>query len=144
MGGKLLGCPSVLQFVYSGPGGSPPHTVAEPLLRRTRMDYTWEELHKTPVKRLREIAEDLGDHDELHGFSTMHKEDLVPALCHVLGIEDHAHHEVVGVNKAAIKKRIRALKVKRDEAIAAGDSVQLKRVRRKIHRLKRRIHKATV
>jgi len=108
------------------------------------MEYTWEELHKTPVKKLREIAEGLGDQDELHGYSTMHKEELVPALCHVLGIEDHAHHEVVGVNKAAIKKRIRALKVERDEAIAAGDSVQLKRVRRKIHRLKRRIHKATV
>jgi hypothetical protein len=108
------------------------------------MDYTWEELHKTPVKRLREIAEELGEHEELHGYLTMHKEELVPALCHVLGIEDHAHHEVVGINKAAIKKRIRALKEKRDEALAAGDSVELKRVRRKIHRLKREIHKATV
>lgn len=108
------------------------------------MGYTWEELHKTPVKKLREIAEGLGDHEELHGYSTMHKEDLVPALCHVLGIEDHAHHEVVGINKAAIKKRIRALKKERDEALAAGDSVELKRVRRKIHRLKRKIHKATV
>jgi hypothetical protein len=108
------------------------------------MDYTWEELHKTPVKRLREIAEELGEREELHGYLTMHKEELVPALCHVLGIEDHAHHEVVGINKAAIKKRIRALKEKRDEALAAGDSVELKRVRRKIHRLKREIHKATV
>lgn len=108
------------------------------------MDYTWEELHKTPVKKLREIAEELGEHEELHGYSTMHKEELVPALCHALGIEDHAHHEVVGINKAAIKKRIRALKKERDEALAAGDSVELKRVRRKIHRLKRKIHKATV
>ena len=108
------------------------------------MTHTWEELHKMPVKKLREIAEELGDHDELHGYSTMHKEKLVPALCHVLGIEDHAHHEVVGIDKAAIKGKIRELKVARDEALAAGDSVQLKRVRRKIHRLKRRLHKATV
>ena len=108
------------------------------------MAHTWEELHKTPVKKLRQIAEELGDHDELHGYSTMHKEDLVPALCHVLGIEDHAHHEVVGVDKAAIKARIRELKVQRDEALAARDSVQLKRARRKIHRLKRKLHKATV
>jgi len=108
------------------------------------MAHTWEELHKTPVKKLRQIAEELGDHDELHGFSTMHKEDLVPALCHVLGIEDHAHHEVVGVDKAAIKARIKELKVQRDEALAARDSVQLKRTRRKIHRLKRELHKATV
>ena len=108
------------------------------------MDYTWEQLHKMPAKKLREIAEGLGDHDELHGYSTMHKENLVPALCHVLGIEDHAHHEVVGIDKASIKAKIRDLKVQRDEALAAGDSVQLKRVRRKIHRLKRKLHKATV
>jgi len=97
------------------------------------MSYTWEELHKTPVKRLREIAEELGEHEE-----------LVPALCHVLGIEDHAHREIVGVNKSAIKARIRVLKARRDEALAAGDPVQLKRIRRKIHRLKRKLHKATV
>jgi hypothetical protein len=108
------------------------------------MTYTWEELHKTPVKKLREIAEGLGDQDELHGYLTMHKEDLVPALCHVLGIEDHAHHEVVGVDKSAIKARIRELKAQRDEALAAGDAVQAKRTRRKIHRLKRTLHKATV
>ena len=108
------------------------------------MSHTWEELHKMQVKKLREIAEELGDHEELHGYSTMHKEKLVPALCHVLGIEDHAHHEVVGIDKAAIKGKIRELKVARDEALAAGDSVQLKRVRRKIHRLKRKLHKATV
>ena len=92
------------------------------------MAYTWEELHKTPVKKLREIAEELGDQDELHGYSTMHKELLVPALCHVLGIEDHAHHEVVGVDKSTIKARIKELKVERDEALAAGDRVQLKRI----------------
>ena len=108
------------------------------------MEHTWEELHKTPVKKLRQIAEELGDHDELHGYSTMHKEELVPALCHVLGIEDHAHHEVVGIDKAAIKARIRELKVERQAALEAGDSVGLKRARRKIHRLKRQLHKATV
>jgi hypothetical protein len=108
------------------------------------MDYTWEDLHKMPVKKLREIAEELGDHEELHGFLTMHKEHLVPALCHALGIEDHAHHEVVGVDKAAIKSEIRSLKVKRDEALEAKDSVELKRIRRKIHKLKRTLHRATV
>lgn len=108
------------------------------------MAYTWEELRKTPVKKLREIAEELGEHDELHGYSTMHKESLVPALCHVLGIEDHAHHEIVGVDKTVIKARIRELKAQRDEALAAGDPVRLKRIRRKIHRMKRELRKATV
>ena len=108
------------------------------------MAHTWEELHKMPVKRLREIAEELGDHEELHGYLTMHKDSLVPALCHVLGIEDHAHHEVVGIDKATVKAQIRELKVQRDEALAAKDSVELKRIRRRIHRLKRKLHKATV
>jgi len=108
------------------------------------VEYTWEELHKMTVKKLREIAEEQGDHTELHGFLTMHKESLVPALCHVLGIEDHVHHEVVGIDKTAVKAQIRALKVERDAALDAKDSVELKRVRRKIHRLKRKLHKATV
>jgi hypothetical protein len=108
------------------------------------MTHTWEELHKMPVKKLREIAEGLGESEELHGYLTMHKENLVPALCHVLGIEDHAHHEVVGVDKASIKVRIRELKVQRDAALEARDAVELKRVRRKIHRLKRKLHQARV
>ena len=89
------------------------------------MAYTWEELHKMTVKKLREIAEEQGDHTELHGFLTM-------------------HHEVVGIDKTAVKAQIRALKVERDAALDAKDSVELKRVRRKIHRLKRKLHKATV
>jgi hypothetical protein len=108
------------------------------------MDYTWDDLRKMPVKKLREIAEELGDHEELHGFLTMHKEQLVPALCHVLGVEDHAHHEIIGVDKASIKAQIRELKLQRDEVLAAKDPVELKRIRRKIHRLKRKLHKATV
>ncbi len=107
------------------------------------MAHTWEELRKMTVVRLREIASEM-EHEELHGYRTMHKEQLLPALCHALGIEDHAHHEVVGLNKARVKARIRELKTQRDAALAARDSVQLKRIRRKIHRLKRRIHGATV
>jgi len=52
--------------------------------------------------------------------------------------------DVVGVDKASIKSRIRELKQKREEALNAHDHAQLKVVRRTIHRLKRQIHKATV
>ncbi len=107
------------------------------------MSHTFEELKHTRVVDLREIAKDI-DHSALRGYSTMHKDELVKALCEALGIESHAHHEVVGINKARVKKRIRALKAERDAALEAKDRVQLKRIRRKIHRLKRRIHKATV
>jgi hypothetical protein len=107
------------------------------------MPYTWEELHHQTVVQLREIAEGI-EHDGLHGYSTMHKEELIPALCEALGIESHAHHEVVGIDKAAIKSEIRELKVQRDEALATGDKVALKRVRRRIHRLKGELRRHTI
>jgi hypothetical protein len=50
----------------------------------------------------------------------------------------------VGIDKASIKSRIKELKGRRTSAIAAHDHAQLKAVRRRIHRLKRQIHKATV
>jgi hypothetical protein len=62
----------------------------------------------------------------------------------VLGIEMHEHHDVVGLNKAEIKAQIKELKGARDKALADHDHAELKIVRRKIHNLKRQIHKATV
>ncbi|MEE8522378.1 MAG: hypothetical protein V3T72_00480 [Thermoanaerobaculia bacterium] len=107
------------------------------------MSHTYEELKHTRVVDLREIAKGL-EHEAVKGYSTMHKDELVQALCTALEIEAHAHHEVVGIDKASVKARIRALKAQRDEALEAKDRVTLKRIRRKIHRLKRRIHRATV
>ena len=107
------------------------------------MAYTYEELSNKTVAQLREIATGI-DHDAVRGYTTMHKEDLLRGLCDALGIEAHEHHDVVGVNKTRIKRRIRALKKQRDAALAAHDSAELKSVRRQIHRLKRRIRKATV
>ena len=107
------------------------------------MPHTWEEIHKMTVVQLREIAHEI-EHDALHGFSTMHKEELIPALCEALGIEAHAHHEVVGLDKASVKAEIRKLKVKRDEAFAAGDHTEVKRVRRRMHRLKGKLRRATI
>ena len=62
----------------------------------------------------------------------------------VLGVEAHAHHEVVGIDKASVKAQIKALKGDRDTALEAKDPKQLKQIRRKIHRLKRQLHKAMV
>jgi hypothetical protein len=73
----------------------------------------------------------------------MNKEHLVGALAKALGIQ-HTHHDVVGIDKSSIKARIRQLKTQRTAAVQAHDHAQLKVVRRTIHRLKRRIHKATV
>ena len=106
------------------------------------MAYTYEQLKHMTVAQLREIAK--GDEKEVvQGYTQLNKEHLVAALAKALGIQ-HEHHDVVGVDKAAIKSRIRELKQKREAAIAAHDHAELKVVRRTIHRLKRRIHKATV
>ncbi len=106
------------------------------------MDYTYEQLKHKTVAELREIAKGI-ESEAVQGYTQLNKEHLVVAISKALGIK-HEHHDVVGVDKASIKSRIRELKQKRDEALSAHDHDQLKIVRRTIHRLKRQIHKATV
>ena len=107
------------------------------------MAHTYEELKHKTVAELREMAKGIEQHEAVQGYTQMNKEHLLVALSKALGIQ-HEHHDVVGVDKAAIKARIRQLKAKREAALAAHDHAQLKTVRRNIHRLKRQIHKATV
>ena len=106
------------------------------------MAYTYEELRHKTLADLRDIAKDM-EHDAIQGYTQMNKEHLVGALAKALGIQ-HTHHDVVGIDKSSIKARIRDLKTQRAAAVQAHDHAQLKVVRRTIHRLKRRIHKATV
>ena len=107
------------------------------------MAYTHNELKHKTLAELRDIAKDI-DHEALQGYTQLNKEHLVVAMCKALNIDIHEHHDVVGIDKAGIKSRIKALKAKRDEAITAHDRAALKKARRGIHRLKRQIHKATV
>ncbi|MFQ5739387.1 MAG: hypothetical protein ACE5JX_10285 [Acidobacteriota bacterium] len=107
------------------------------------MAHTYEELHKKTVAQLRKIASSLQS-DEMRGYTTMHKEQLLLALCKALGVEAHEHHEVKGIQKTQIKAQIRKLKGDREQALSAHDSKQLKTIRRQIHSLKRQIRKATV
>ena len=107
------------------------------------MEHTFEELKKKTVAQMREIAKDI-DHEAVQGHTQMNKEHLLKALCTALNIEMHAHHEVVGINKSEIKSMIKGLKKKRDEALEAHNHTDLRLVRHKIHRLKRKLHKAMV
>lgn len=107
------------------------------------MAYSYEELKHKTVAELREIAKGL-DHEAVKGYTQMNKEHLIPAICNALGLDAHAHHHAVGIDKSGLKSRIRALKAERDKALAAHDHAQLKQVRRQIHRLKRRIREHTV
>lgn len=107
------------------------------------MAHTYDELRHMKVAALREIADSLED-DRLEGHSQMNKDHLLPILCEVLGVETHAHHEVVGIDKASIKSQIRALKAERDKAVEAHDKARTKQVRREMHHLRRKLHKFTV
>jgi hypothetical protein len=106
------------------------------------MAFTIEELKHKNIAELREMAKGL-EHEAVQGYTQLNKEHLVFALAKALGIQ-HTHHDVIGVDKTQIKKRIRELKVKREAALSAHNHAELKAVRRNIHRLKRQIHKATV
>jgi hypothetical protein len=107
------------------------------------MPYTYEQLSKMTVTELRVIADGI-DHEATKGHSLMHKEKLLPAICVALGIEGHAHHMAVGVDKAKLKVEIRQMKVKRAEAIQKKDYNELRAVRAKIHHLKRFLRKHIV
>jgi hypothetical protein len=107
------------------------------------MSYTYEQLSRMNVTQLREIAKDI-EHEAVHGFSTMHKEKLLPAICTALNIEAHAHHHVVGLDKGKVKSEIRELKRRRDELLGKHDPKALKEVRATMKELKKKLRRATV
>jgi len=107
------------------------------------MAHTFEELKKKSVAELREIAAGI-EHEAVQGYTQMNKEHLIPALCKALNIDVHIHHHAEISNKSRIKTRIKELKQKRIEVLAAHDSEQLASIRREIHNLKRALRKAMV
>ena len=98
--------------------------------------YTYEQLKEMTVARLREISKGI-ESDALQGYSTMHKEQLIPQLCKVMGI--HTHHAAAGAEKTRIKGIIHKLKARRDEASKARDDAKLAVLRRQIHILKHKL-----
>jgi hypothetical protein len=102
------------------------------------MAFTYHELRGKTIQELRHIATDV-QHDAVKGFSQMNKEHLLPALCLALGVDMHEHHDVKGIDKAAIKAKMRELKHARQAAIEVHDGDRLKAVRRQIHGLNRQI-----
>lgn len=107
------------------------------------MAYTFEELKRKTVAQLRDVAGEI-EHEAVQGYTQLTKEPLLKAICEALGIDMHEHHQVVGIDKRAIKLEIRELKKQRDQALEARDRAGLKSIRRRIHALKRKIHRATV
>jgi hypothetical protein len=107
------------------------------------MAHTYHELKEMTVAQMREIAKDI-EHEAVKGATQMNKDHLLKGLCTALNIEMHEHHEVVGIDKASVKTKIRALKKRRDEILASQDRKDLHGVLRQIHALKRTMRRATV
>lgn len=107
------------------------------------MAHTYEELKHKTVAQLRELAHEI-EHEAVRGYTQLNKEHLIAAICKALNIDMYAHHHVEGINKAEVKSKLNALKKQRDEALAAHDQKQLKTVRREMHSLKVKLHRATV
>ncbi|MGH9312654.1 MAG: hypothetical protein ACRD09_13680 [Vicinamibacterales bacterium] len=107
------------------------------------MAYTYHDLKLKSVAELREISKTT-DNEELKGAMQMNKDHLLPILCKALGIDAHEHHEAKGIDKAAIKVKMRVLKAERAKALEAHDAEKLKAVRRTLHRLNHRIRAASV
>ena len=101
------------------------------------MAYTLHELKEKTIQELRDIARDVGNQEAVLGYTQMNKEHLLPVLARALGI--HEHHDVVGIDKAAIKAKMRELRKQRDAALEAHDNEKLRAVRRQLHGLNRQI-----
>lgn len=102
------------------------------------MAHTYHDLKLKTVAELRDLAKDLKD-DAVQGYSQMNKERLLPALCHALHIEMLEHHVAVGLDKGAVKAKMRELKQERQRALEAHDHPSLKNIRRQMHHLNRQI-----
>jgi len=107
------------------------------------MEYTYDQLKGMTVAQMREIASGI-EHEAVKGYTQLNKEHLLEAICNALNIDTHTRHKskIEGEDKAQIKVKMRALKVKRNEALQAHDHAGLKQVRRELHGLRRQLRKA--
>jgi hypothetical protein len=102
------------------------------------MPHTYHDLKLKTVAELRELAKDL-KHDAVQGYSQMNKDRLLPALCRALNIDMLEHHVAVGLDKVAVKAKMRQLKQDRQKALDTHDHPSLKNIRRQLHALNRQI-----
>lgn len=107
------------------------------------MEHTYKELKSKTVAQLREIAKDI-DHEAVKGYTQLNKDHLLEAICKALNIDMYEHHVAVGIDKTSIKKQIKELKNKRDQAIADKNKEALREARKNIKKLKKKLRKAMV
>ena len=106
-------------------------------------EHTYEELKHKTVAQLREIAAGI-EHDAVKGYTQLNKEHLITAICKALYIDTFTHHHAEGIDTNVVKSKLKELKKQRDEALVAHDHKRLKAVRREMHSLKVKLHRAAV
>jgi hypothetical protein len=106
-------------------------------------ERAYEELKHKTVAQLREIAAGI-EHDAVKGHTQLNKEHLIVAICKALNIDTFTHHHAEGIDTVVVKSKLKELKKRRDEALAEHDHKRLKDMRREIHSLKVKIHRAAV
>ena len=102
------------------------------------MPHTYRELKDKTVAELREIAKGV-QHDAVKGYSQMNKDRLLPALCRALNVDMAEHHVARGIDKPALKAKMRELKKARERALDAHDRASLHDIRRQLHTLNHQI-----
>ncbi len=95
------------------------------------------ELAKMTVVKLREEAHKFEDVKDALGMS---KEQLIELLCKKYNIK-RKQAVPTGIGRRALKGRIRELRRKKAEVLAAGDGKSIRRYRRRLKSLRRRLHK---
>ena len=97
------------------------------------------ELQKMTVIKLREKA---GEFADLKGVSSMKKDKLIKELCSRLGIEPAKMTTRPPEGKEELKKKIKELKLGKQEAISRQDFENAILYRKKIRTCKRKLRKA--
>jgi hypothetical protein len=95
-------------------------------------------LEKMTAKELREVAMEIPEISGVHG---MNKPELISAIKKARGIEEQVTKKS-DASVRDIKKQIKALKLKRAEAIEANDKKMATVMRRRISRLKKKTRRA--
>ncbi len=98
------------------------------------------EFHELEHKTVNELREMAKEYEDVKGVVGLKKDQLLDILCEKLGIDRHAHVPE-GIGRRRLKARIRELRKKRDEALAARDRAALASVRREIKSRKRTLRR---
>ncbi len=96
-------------------------------------------LEKMTAKELREVAKEIPDIAGVHG---MNKPELLSAVRKARGIEETDKNRADTTFVRDIKKKIRAVKAKREAAVKAADEKMSAILRRRIIRLKKKTRRA--